>query len=238
LLVHRAADLVEGPRSELARAIRSQPVPWRVFEGRLGAVVSRAAALVERIANMESMIEKTNVLLARFDTLEAQYRADLPQGWAQHTVERGMSRDAVDTVRSRDEIDAWTRRLDHAAHHLRERRDCIVQWVESDSRYGVPTAEGGNPLAALEDRYHLLLALGAIDRAPMQRRSAADLRRLVGRQLKDVAEQGPAAAIAIEMQVARQYVHAETQGGFTAEELWNYIEALSWGHGATPPSGS
>jgi hypothetical protein len=111
--------------------------------------------------------------------LHAVYAAAVPQAWTDLVTRQGVTAESIRAIATIEEAAAVAWRLDQADATLRRWMLSLQEWIAETA--GGSSATSGNepahaPMATLERRYELLLRLGAIDRRPLQQRTAAAIR--------------------------------------------------------------
>lgn len=230
LLAKRAATLVDGPTSRLARAlVRAEPDGWRLDADPLAGALRACAMLDAQISELCKAGALVDVLRGRFDRLETEYATDVPRAWRHWTDGHAVDRSTIETAQSADELENIGGWLEHVERELDAWRADIRVWLGDSS--ASPTTDtsdaiGAAPVAALEYRYEMLLKLGFADRVPVQRRSALAIREHVRTHLKKLARGAVLGRDDGMLRIAEDYAADQPGAAMSYEEIGTYVLAL------------
>ena len=230
LLAKRAAALVDGPTSRLARAlVRSAPSGWSLDVDPLAGALRACAMLDTQISELCKAAKLADVLSATFDRLAATYAADLPRAWRHWTEAHSVDRSTIEAAQSADELESIGVWLQHVERELDTWRDDIRVWLGEPIAPAATDASDESaaaPIAALEYRYEMLLKLGFADRAPIQRRSALAIREHVRTHLKKLAGDAVIGRDDGMLRIAEDYAADQSGAAMSYEEIGTYVLAL------------
>jgi hypothetical protein len=230
LLVKRAAILVDGPTSRLARAlVKAEPDGWRLDVDPIAGALRACAMLDAQISELCRAATLASAVSATFDRLDAEYSTDVPRAWRHWTDSHAVDRSTIERAQSADELENIGVWLEHVERELDAWRGAIREWLgESTASAAIDAndAIAAAPIAALEYRYEILLKLGFADRVPIQRRSALAIREHVRTHLKKLAHGAVIGRDDGLLRIAEDYAVDQPGAAMSYEEIGTYVLAL------------
>ncbi|MDB4912398.1 MAG: hypothetical protein JWM95_42 [Gemmatimonadetes bacterium] len=226
LTTKRFVRLAGGQRSEMARAIRGQALPWLVTERPLADLLARGDDLCTVASGIIDLVTGIRTEAEQIARMEEEFSTIMPRAWGRATAERGLTASALDQIRTRDELEAFTLRLRNARVMLVERLSEFREWVQGREVRDAETLMAGVADSSLEERFDVLMTLSSIDRGPVQRRTTSELRRVMRDHLEQVVEQAPIRGLDIPVRIAQQYSAIDGDATITADEIWSYARAM------------
>jgi hypothetical protein len=226
LTAKRFVRLAAGQRSEVARAIRGQRFPWLVTEPPIVDVLARGDRLCIVASGIIDLVTGIRAEAEQIARIEDEFSTTIPRAWARATTERGLTASALDQIRTKDELEAFTHRLRNASVMLAERLCEFREWVQCREVQDVRTLMAGVAGASLEERFDMLMALSSIDRGAVQRRTTSELRRIMRDHLAQVVELAPLRGLDVPVRIAQQYSAIDGDAIMTADEIWSYARAM------------
>lgn len=174
----------------LARAVREQPRPWRLEDDPLRSALARVVLLIGQAAEIARVVVRVRALQSRLRALHQKVAADVPAAWERLYARRGLDAESLEHVVSTEELAVVQAALRRNLRAIVAWRRDLRRWLATQA--GEPDVDSsGEPAATsragLEARYELLLRLGQIDRAPLQRRTSDALRAAVHRHVSGLA---------------------------------------------------
>jgi hypothetical protein len=230
LVSQRFERSIEGPTCRLARAARHQRKPWYLDEDPLRSALLECERHISLSEQLCATIERSRELRERLAMLRGRYADQLPTAWRNMFTSRGVSDSAIDDSGSDEELEAIAYWLTQGEQSMRTWEADVQAWIEqnalSESIERVPSL----PTAGLERRYDLLLRLGAIDREPVQRQTAAALRSLVVSHARAAARDLPEANEGPRLQALLDFTTTQVMSEIGVDEYWIYVEAICYYH--------
>jgi len=222
LVAARAARLVEGPDSTVGRLARLHPARWDAAREPVAGVLRECAAVAAEADRLRALAGATRAVLDAYGALREEFERALPRTWARLVTDRGLTAAAVERAASDEELSNARRWLESARVELERRRVAVAEWLRAgaDGTLDAAAAADAVPDAQLEERFYLLHAFGAADRAAQQRRTAERLRHHLRRHLEAVR---PSSAL---WQLAVHYAETETSATLGSDELRAYADAI------------
>jgi hypothetical protein len=183
-VLHSLATLVEERNGRIARAIRAQRRPWLLDDEPIRSTLARVILLIGQAAEIARVVVRVRPMQARLRALHAKVAADLPSAWDRLYARRGLDAESLEHIVSSEELAVVQAALRRSLRAIVAWRRDVRRWLAT--RTGEDVVDGESR-AGLEARYELLLRLGRIDRAPLQRRSSEALRSAVHRHVSALA---------------------------------------------------
>lgn len=229
LLERQAAALVEGERSRLSRAMRSQSAPWHLDDEPLAGTLRACLGFETHAKALCRTVDLATHLAARYESLSRRF-ADVPRAWQSWTAARGITAQSIDLAQSEEVLRAFDAWLVVAEDRLEGWQRELAEWLGTDEgveQLGLTSATS-TPTVRLEARYELLLAVGEIDRRPMQNRTAALIRAHVCRHIGQLAVGARIGREDAMLRIAEEYATSRGERAMAADEVWTYMRALAY----------
>jgi hypothetical protein len=225
LTCRRAASLLEGRDSRLARAARTQPFPWWLDTEPIAGAIHQAMDITRRANDLERVVADSTDLQTRFEILKSRFAVELPTTWRRSVDSRGITAQSIDRARTGAELHLLRQLLMRGERELTRRRMEMEAWIAGRAGDPPKNQDASLPWAILEERYDVLVALGAIDRVPIQHRIAAELRAIILDHLQFLRMDKPRQVGGVVLTVAKQFASSRSASRFSAEELAAYTAA-------------